>query len=315
MWQQLSKNSASALFLTALFLIFQSSEAVLPPSPPHVCEPPYKGEIVDPYCFGVFRLRDIMCPWTTQTAEERTAMATRLVQLNPVGPGSGPGLPIVWANQGGDLLFRLNSSSTNIEFVDGHWIFHACSISNEQDKCLPSSGKWTFRVAGVGWLPGYSPVCADWRTGSLQPECLTGRFGPPSCSLTCQPVSDCGPHGQCVYRPGLLFPVCLCQPEYVGTACEASTQKCQTPLCHNRGVCTIQDQLVNVVLTRLLENANRVRLVQILQMQDPGLSSSAARNLLNNLPTFVKKRLRESDSSQLQQWVEAAGGVVRLDFL
>ncbi len=46
----------------------------------------------------------------------------------------------------------------------------------------------------------------------------------------------CRNEGECIVEPDGLIR-CLCQPGYMGNACEINTALCQNQTCNNRGVC------------------------------------------------------------------------------
>jgi hypothetical protein len=228
-------------------ILFGCVESILPP-PVHVCEPPYKGQL-DPYCHGVFRIVDLLCPFLFDTQPQRADMAERFnaafIQGN--SPSIRNRLFDTFGRNVQNQLFRVLANQKNLETdaSTGKLFVKACFISNQDQKeCLPNE-EFNIQIEPLGWLPGYLEKCQEnFKTETLSVKCLAGRFGPPDCQQKCQPNIECGPQeATCIYRPPLQKqPICQCPAGMIGDACQFSfseTLSSDNRVCFDRGTAAL----------------------------------------------------------------------------
>lgn len=215
--------------------------AVIPPLAPHECQPPYKGQVPDVYCAGTFTYEQALCGLQSLSASQR---AERLDVFFPTKYKLQAQCSGFYAG----AVFQMRAvSNRNLQQDEtGQWKLVPVTLLNNPgpisgNVCQPGQ-QLLLNIEGFSWLPGYMAGCHDWKTGILVPDCLPGRFQPPLCSLTCQPVADCGPHGDCFYNANQMKrPTCICQPDYLGVSCDFSISNCFTnfnqTICAQRGLC------------------------------------------------------------------------------
>jgi hypothetical protein len=231
------------LWLFVFVVVVERGSGVIPPAAPHICQPPYKGQIPDIFCNGQFRYDQIMCGPGQFDPARTEALYSR--EFRDIRFKCGFYTTTV---------FQMRQDTTNL-LPDDTGIYRLIPVSIVSHGNAPSSDTVCrigqpimLRIDGVGGnLPGYLPGCTDWKTGQLVEGCLPGRFHPPECRLTCPPeANECGMYGDCVFRPGMAAPACLCHNGVIGYACQFNCSICissaamnQKDVCSNRGQCLL----------------------------------------------------------------------------